>query len=83
LIQGDEAVHDPFAGDGLRLGQLCDERGCTFTGTDIESWRPRDSRVIVADSVFDSTYPPKPFTVITSPVYLNKRCADYPNGPTP
>ncbi len=37
----------------------------------------------VGDARDPLTYPPAPFTVVTSPVYANKRLADYPNGPTP
>ena len=45
--------------------------------------RGADPRVSVGDARDPLTYPPAPFTVVTSPVYANKRLADYPNGPTP
>jgi hypothetical protein len=83
LIHRGEHVHDPFAGPGLRLGALCDEIGATFTGTDIEDWPGHDRRVVVGDALDGATYPTVPFTTCTSPVYVNKRCADYANGPTP
>jgi hypothetical protein len=83
LIRPGEHVHDPFAGHGRRLGQLCDQLGATFTGTDIEPWPDSDPRVLVGDARDLFTYPVPPFTVVTSPVYANKRCADYANGPTP
>ncbi len=83
LILADEHVHDPFAGPGLRLAKLCDAVGATFTGADIEAWPGADARVRVADARDAASYPPAPFTVVTSPVYLNKRLADYPNGVTP
>ena len=82
IIRPGEHVHDPFAGPGLRLGRLCDQLGATFTGTDIESWPGRDQRVVAADARDPLSYPCKPFTIVTSPVYANKRCADYPYGPT-
>lgn len=85
LIHPGEHVHDPFAGPGTRLGVLCDELliQATFTGTDIEVWDDHDHRVVQADARDPDAYPPAPFTIVTSPVYVNKRCADYPNGPTP
>jgi hypothetical protein len=83
LIYAGEHIHDPFAGDGTRLAALCDELGATFTGTDIERWQGRDSRVAIADAGEWITYPAEPFTIVTSPAYVNKRCCDYPNGPTP
>jgi hypothetical protein len=75
-------VHDPFAGTGARLSELCDELGLAFTGGDIEDWPRHDPRVVVADALDPATYPPRPFTIVTSPVYVNKRCGDYANGPT-
>jgi hypothetical protein len=83
LIRAGEYVHDPFAGPGLRLSQLCDQLGAVFTGTDIETWPESDPRVAQADARDGISYPEGSFTVATSPVYLNKRCADYRNGPTP
>jgi hypothetical protein len=83
LIVPGERVHDPFAGPGVRLGAYCDRLGAVFSGTDIEEWPGHDPRVIVADARDPASYPPSPFTVVTSPVYVNKRCCDYPNGPTP
>ena len=41
------------------------------------------TRVLVADACDPLSYPPRPFTVVTSTVYLNKRFGDYKNGPTP
>ena len=83
LLRPGEHVHDPFAGLGLRLGALCDEFGCLFTGTDIEDWSGRDRRVAVGDSTEASSYPRQPFTVFTSPVYFGNRIStDYLKGPT-
>jgi hypothetical protein len=83
LIRPGEHVHDPFGGTGLRLGGLCDELGATYTGGDIEDWPGHDPRVALADALDPTSYPTGPFTVVTSPVYLNKRLADYANGPLP
>jgi hypothetical protein len=83
LISPYEHVHDPFAGPGTRLAALCDQRGATFSGTDIEDWPDTDARVAVGSALDPTTYPHVPFTIITSPVYVNKRCADYANGPLP
>lgn len=83
LIAVGEHVHDPFAGMGRRLAALCDAVGATFSGSDIEEWPGADPRVVLADATKAETYPQRPFTVVTSPVYLNKRLADYVNGPLP
>jgi hypothetical protein len=82
LIVAGERVHDPFAGPGVRLGPLCDRLGAIFSGSDREDWPGRDPRVIVADARDPASYPSERFTTVTSPVYVNKRCADYANGPT-
>jgi len=76
-------VHDPFAGTGVRLGKLCDEIGATFSGADIEDWEGRDERVKVITSLYPSSYPYGEFVIVTSPVYQNKRLADYADGPLP
>lgn len=92
LLDGTTHIHDPFAGTGLRLGALCDKLNLTFTGSDIEDWPGKDPRVLVADALDPNSYP-RPtliqgvgyrpeYTIVTSPVYVNKRLADYPNGPT-
>lgn len=65
-----ELVFDPFAGEGIRLGALCDELGVDFAGTDIEEWGG-DGRVGVGDSTRIETYPQYPFVVVTSPTYNN------------
>jgi len=87
LIRPGEHIHDPYAGPGLRLGRLCDQLGATFTGTDIENWgllaEGKDPRVALGDAGDHAGYPAVPFTATTSPVYGNKRCCDYPNGPHP
>jgi hypothetical protein len=64
-------IHDPFAGDGRRLGALCDRLGFTFTGTDLEDWRDSDERVIVGNSRHTATYPAGPHAIVTSPTYNN------------
>lgn len=77
-------VHDPFAGEGRRLGALCDELGLVFTGCDIEPWSDRDERVLVGDSRRSWTYPESDFVVVTSPVYFGNRISsDYADGPLP
>jgi len=79
-----EAVFDPFAGLGRRLGALCDRIGATFEGVDIEAWPERDFRVSVGDATDPASYPPPPFTVVTSPVYFDNRIStDYVSGPRP
>ena len=67
----DLVVHDPFAGAGLRLGELCDELGLTFSGRDLELWDPRDHRVKGGDSTLARNYPSSPFIIVTSPTYNN------------
>jgi hypothetical protein len=64
-------VHDPFAGTGERLGQLCDRLGVPFTGTELEAEYIADRRVRHGDSTDADTYPTHPFGVVTSPVYPN------------
>lgn len=65
------AVHDPFAGEGARLGRLCDDLGLAFTGTEIESEFIVDDRVRPGDSTDSDTYPTGPYVVATSPAYPN------------
>lgn len=64
-------VHDPFAGTGERLGELCDLLGLTFTGTEIEEPFIIDSRVKVGNSRYEESYPESRFCTCTSPVYPN------------
>lgn len=64
-------VHDPFAGDGKRLGALCDELGLPFSGCDIEDWPGRDERIFVRDSTTRFAYPVGPHIIVTSPTYNN------------
>jgi hypothetical protein len=64
-------VHDPFAGQGDRLGALCDRLGLTFTGTEIEAPFIVDSRVSPGDSTERETYPNWRHCVVTSPAYPN------------
>jgi hypothetical protein len=84
LISAGERVYDPYGGRGLRLGALCDRLGATFTATDIEEYRDADPRVAVGNAEDVETYPALPFTVVTSPTYVNKRLSDYAKvGPKP
>ncbi len=76
-------IYDPFAGTGLRLGALCDRLGVRYEGGDIEDWPGKDPRVQIADAMDLTSYPIEPFTVVTSPTYVNKRLGDYANGPGP
>lgn len=67
-------VHDPFGGDGVRLGHLCTELGLTFSGTEIEPEFIIDTRVRKGDSTKARTYPRQdrwPYWIVTSPVYPN------------
>lgn len=64
-------IHDPFGGEGKRLGALCDELGYAFTATDLEPWLGADERVAVGDSTVIDWYPLNPFAVVTSPTYNN------------
>jgi len=71
LIPPSQHVHDPFGGTGERLGVLCDHLGVTFTGTEIEPEFIIDGRVRCGDSTDPATYPTRPYTIVTSPVYPN------------
>lgn len=65
-------VHDPFAGEGVKLAKLCERLGYLFSGTDLEPWPNRDHRVLVGDSTDPTTYPAHgDFIVVTSPTYNN------------
>lgn len=64
-------VHDPFAGTGERLGELCDRLGVSFTGADLEVWRDRDRRVAQGDALDPCAYPAGPHLIVTSPTYGN------------
>lgn len=64
-------IHDPFGGEGVRLGALCDRIGYEFSGTDLEPWLGGDPRVHLGDSTLAGTYPPVPHAVVTSPTYNN------------
>lgn len=83
--RGVTAVHDPFAGRGVRLGALCDRLGIDFTGIDIELWPDSDKRVKAGNSRHGGGYPKAAtFAVVTSPIYFGNRITtDYMNGPTP
>ena len=65
------AVHDPFAGDGHRLAEMCDAIGRVYTGTDIEVWPESDERVRLGDSTDPATYPEHAHAIVTSPSYNN------------
>lgn len=71
LVPVDGTVHDPFAGDGVRLGALCDLLGIEFSGVDLEPWLGRDERVSVGDSRDPHTYPRRRLVIVTSPTYNN------------
>jgi hypothetical protein len=64
-------VHDPFAGTGERLGQLCDQHGLAFTGTEIEPEFILDRRVRPGDATEAASYPTGDYVVATSPTYPN------------
>jgi hypothetical protein len=75
-IPPDRVIHDPFGGEGVRLGKLCDKLGYTFSGTDLENWRGGDERVIEGDATYAWSYPLVPYAVVTSPTY-NNGCNDH------
>lgn len=61
-------IHDPFAGEGVKLASLCERLGYMFSGTDLEPWPNRDRRVRVGDSTDPSTYPMGDWhAIVTSP----------------
>lgn len=64
-------VHDPFAGEGERLGLLCDHLGVPFSGTEIEPEYILDPRVRPGDSTQSDSYPAWEHVVVTSPAYPN------------
>jgi hypothetical protein len=70
-------VHDPFAGPGVRLGQLADEMGWRFTGTEIEWEFIIDPRVKGGDATDRRRYPREQYTVMTSPAYPNGMSDDF------
>jgi len=65
------AIHDPFAGTGVRLGALCDKLRLTFTGTELEQEFIVEPRVRQGDSTWPDSYPTQPHVIVTSPVYPN------------
>lgn len=71
LVPVGTRVHDPFAGEGLRLGKRADEIGWTFTGTEIEAPFIEDDRVRVGNALDPATYPTGRYCIVTSPVYPN------------
>lgn len=58
LIPRGSRIHDPFAGEGVRLGKLADEHGWTFTGTELEAPFILDDRVVPGNAIDASSYPP-------------------------
>jgi hypothetical protein len=64
-------VFDCYAGTGERLGQLCDEIGLPYSGTEIEPEFIVDRRVRQGNATDASTYPTGPYVVCTSPTYPN------------
>jgi hypothetical protein len=71
LVMLNMAVHDPFAGTGVRLGALCKSLGLTFTGTEMVREFIVDERVKPGDSTTLDGYPAQPYAIVTSPVYPN------------
>lgn len=64
-------ILDPFAGEGHKLGALCDRLGYEFVGNDIEVWPGADPRVRLMDSTNTYSYPWESHAVVTSPTYNN------------
>lgn len=78
LIEEGVHVHDPCAGPGVRLGQLCRSLGCGFSGTEIEPEFIVDYDVVQGDATDFTTYPKGGrFTIVTSPVYPNGIADDF------
>lgn len=77
LIPAGCHVHDPYAGEGLRLGALCDDLGVTFSGTDLEPVFIRDPRVKAGDATQRRSYPRGRYVIVTSPVYPNGIADDW------
>jgi hypothetical protein len=67
-------VHDPFAGEGQRLGVLCDLLGLPFSGTELQEPFIIDPRVKPGDSTLAETYPEGRYALVTSPIYPNGIC---------
>lgn len=69
-------VHDPFAGEGVRLQGLCARLGLLFTGTDLVAWEGAHPSVVVGDATTPGSYPSGDgWAVVTSPTY-NNGCND-------
>lgn len=64
-------VHDPFAGEGRRLADLCAYLGIWFSGTDLVEWRGHHRAVVIGDATNPASYPTGPHIVVTSPTYNN------------
>lgn len=77
VVPAGTRVHDPFAGTGERLGVMADVNGWRFSGTEIEPVFIVDPRVKVGDATDRSTYPRRPFVIVTSPVYPNGIADDF------
>lgn len=71
LTGSDLPVHDPYAGEGARLGALCTELGIEFSGTEIEEAFIVDPRVAPGNATDPASYPSVPYRLVTSPVYPN------------
>jgi hypothetical protein len=79
-------VHDCYAGAGVRLGFAADDRGWTFTGTELQAAFIVDERVSQGDATDAATYPAslvdgRGFTVVTSPVYPNGMADHFRSAP--
>lgn len=83
-VMGRPIVHDPFAGTGERLADLCspvgDGWGFHYSGTEIEECFIAAPGIICGSATDPDTYPPVRFpdeisiggwVVVTSPVYSN------------
>lgn len=71
MIEPPALVFDPFAGEGTRLGRVCDRLRVRFAGMDLEDWPGHDERIYQANAVDQENYPTEPFLVATSPAYPN------------
>jgi len=70
-VPSGRGIHDPFGGEGTKLGTLCDQLGYVFSATDLEEWKDADQRVSLGDSTLSGSYPAYPYAIVTSPTYNN------------
>jgi hypothetical protein len=70
-------VHDPCAGEGVRLATICAYESHTFSGTEIQPNFIKHDSVKVGDSTIQNTYPVPGYYLVTSIVYPNGMADDH------